>query len=203
MSVALLAFEMVTTQTVIKLLRAGNTHSENAATAKRRMVMLKVNNDSPRITNSMKTLTIWNPFKEMNNLSSFLENWPSNLPASNRRWNAGVADVADWAPSVDITEDDSGYLFKVELPAVRKEDLKIQVEDGVLTIQGERNYEKEEKTTLVHRIERAYGKFARSFTLPEDGDPSQVKAEFKDGLLEVHVAKDEKAKPKTIEIKIS
>jgi len=169
--------------------------------------MLKLNNDSPERKMTMSTLTKWNPFKEMNDLqgglSSLLNNWTLRIPAAYSQRNPGLADVADWTPLVDITEDDSGYLIKVELSAIRKEDLKIHVEDGVLTIQGARHFEKEEKSTRVHRIERAYGKFARSFTLPEDGDASRVKAEFKNGLLEVHVGKDEKAKPKAIEVKIA
>ncbi|TAJ35162.1 MAG: Hsp20/alpha crystallin family protein, partial [Nitrospirae bacterium] len=111
--------------------------------------------------------------------------------------------VAEWAPLVDIVEDEKEYLIKAELPEVKKEDVKVTVQDDVLTITGERKYEKEEKGKKYHRVERAYGSFERSFTLPEDADGAKVNAEFKDGILKVHVAKSEKAKPKSIEVKVS
>jgi len=111
--------------------------------------------------------------------------------------------VAQWAPLVDIIEDDKEYLIKVDLPEVKKEDVKITVQEGVLVITGERKIEKEEKGKRYHRLERAYGSFARSFTLPDDSDGSKVNAEFKDGVLKVHLAKSEKAKPKQIEVKVT
>jgi HSP20 family protein len=86
---------------------------------------------------------------------------------------------------------------------MRKEDVKVTVENGVLTLSGERKLEKEEKGKRYHRIERAYGSFVRSFTLPDDADSDKVSAEFKDGVLKVHVAKSEAAKPKQIEVKVS
>ncbi|MEK7268904.1 MAG: Hsp20/alpha crystallin family protein [Nitrospirota bacterium] len=110
--------------------------------------------------------------------------------------------VAEWAPLVDITEDDKEYLIKAELPEVKKEDVKLTAHDDVLTITGERKYEKEEKGKKYHRVERAYGSFERSFTLPEDADEGKIAAEFKDGVLKVHLPKSEKAKPKSIEVKI-
>lgn len=111
--------------------------------------------------------------------------------------------VAEWSPLVDITEDEKEYLIKAELPEVKKEEVKITVQDDVLTISGERKYEKEEKGKKYHRVERAYGSFVRSFTLPEDADGTKVAAEFKDGVLKVHLPKSEKAKPKSIEVTVS
>jgi len=111
--------------------------------------------------------------------------------------------VATWAPVVDIIEDDKEYLIKAELPEVKKNDVKVRVEDGVLYITGERNLEKEDKGKRYHRIERAYGSFTRTFSLPDDADAQQVNAEFKDGMLSVHVAKDKNARPKSIEVKVS
>ena len=111
--------------------------------------------------------------------------------------------VAEWAPLVDIVEDAKEYLIKAELPEVKKEEIKVGVQDDVLTITGERKYEKEEKGKKYHRVERAYGSFARSFTVPEDADGAKVTAEFKDGILKVHLPKTEEAKPKTIEVKVS
>jgi HSP20 family protein len=110
--------------------------------------------------------------------------------------------VAQWSPLVDITEDEKEYLIKAELPDMKKEDVRLTVENDVLAISGERTFEKEEKGKKYHRIERAYGSFVRSFTLPEDADGSKVSADFKDGMLQVHLPKSQKAKPKAIEIKV-
>jgi HSP20 family protein len=111
--------------------------------------------------------------------------------------------VAEWSPLVDISEDDKGYVVKAELPEMKKEEIKINVLDDVLSISGERKYEKEEKGKKYHRVERAYGSFMRSFTLPEDADGSKVSAEYKDGVLNVRLPKSEKARPKSIEVKVS
>jgi len=111
--------------------------------------------------------------------------------------------VADWTPSVDISETEGEYQIKAEIPDVKKEDVKVTLEDGVLTIQGERKHEKEEKGKKYHRIERSYGSFVRTFSLPDVIDDDKVKAEFKDGILNLHLPKSEKAKPKAIEVKVA
>ena len=111
--------------------------------------------------------------------------------------------VAEWSPLVDISEDDQEYLIKAELPDVKKEDVKVTAQEGTLTIMGERKFEKEEKGRRYHRVERAYGTFGRSFSLPDDASPAKVSAEFKDGVLTVHLVKDKKAKPQQIEVKVS
>jgi len=110
--------------------------------------------------------------------------------------------VATWAPRVDIAEDDKEYVINAELPGITKEDVKVSVENGVLSISGERKTEKEEKGKKFHRIEQSYGTFVRSFTLPEGSSGEKISAEFRDGILKVHVPKDEKAKAKAIEVKI-
>jgi HSP20 family protein len=111
--------------------------------------------------------------------------------------------VAEWSPLVDITEDEKEYLIKAELPEMKKEDVKLRVENDVLTISGERKLEKEVTGKRHHRIERSYGSFMRSFSLPEDADGSKVSADYKDGVLKVHLPKSEKAKPKAIEVKVA
>lgn len=111
--------------------------------------------------------------------------------------------AVEWSPLVDISEDDREYLIKAELPEVRKEDVKITAEAGALTIMGERKFENGEQGKKYHRIERTFGTFGRSFSLPNDTNPARVSADFKDGVLTVHLMKDEKAKPEQIEIKIS
>jgi HSP20 family protein len=151
----------------------------------------------------MTAITRWNPFKEMEDLQGRLSSLLGQAPA---RWNGSKEEnmtVAQWAPLVDITEDDREYVIKAELPEVRKEDVKVTVEHGTLNISGERAFEKEDKGLRYHRVERSYGSFVRSFVLPDDADASKVAAEFKDGVLRVRVQKHEKALPKSIEIKVA
>ena len=150
----------------------------------------------------MNALTHWDPFKEMNELNKRL-NSLFTLSPSRQSDGKEAMTVAEWLPLVDITEDDKQYLIKAELPEVKKEEVKVTVENGVLTLSSERKFEKEEKDKKYHRIERAYGSFTRSFTVPDDADDSKVSAEFKDGVLTVRLAKDEKARPKSIEVKVS
>jgi HSP20 family protein len=151
----------------------------------------------------MKELSEWNPLRELEDFQNRLGRFFGNGFGLNRRSNSREdMTVAQWAPVVDITEDDKEYLIKAELPEVKKDDVKVRIEDGVLYISGERNFEKEEKRKRYHRVERAYGAFTRSFSLPEDADPNKINAAFKDGVLSVHVAKDPNAKPKSIEVKV-
>jgi HSP20 family protein len=153
----------------------------------------------------MNTLTRWNPLRDLDDmhqrLSSFLT--PGLFRRSSLIPNDEDIAVPEWAPLVDIAEDDKEYLIKVELPEVQKEDVKVTVENGTLTISGERKSEKEEKGRKFHRMERYYGRFERNFSIPDDAEGANVKAEFKDGLLRVHLAKSEKARPKQIEVKVA
>jgi HSP20 family protein len=110
--------------------------------------------------------------------------------------------LTEWVPPVDITEDEKEYIIKAELPGVKQEDVKVTVEGGVLSITGERKAEKEEKDKKYHRIERSYGSFVRSFAFPEGAASDKVSAEFKDGVLSVRLPKDEKVKPKSVDVKI-
>lgn len=110
--------------------------------------------------------------------------------------------MAEWSPVVDIIEDDREYLIKAEMPEVSKEDVKITLDNGVVTIRGERKLEQEENNRKYHRIERGYGCFVRSFSLPSDADPGQISADFKDGLLQLRLAKSEDKKPRQIEVKV-
>jgi HSP20 family protein len=150
----------------------------------------------------MNGLTRWDPFQEIQELQKRLNGLFGSTPVRRGDEREAIT-VAQWAPLVDIAEDDKEYVVKAELPEVKKDDVKVTVENGVLTVSGERKFEKEEKGKRYHRVERAYGSFVRSFSLPDDADDAQVKAEFKDGVLQVHVAKQEKARPKTIEVKVA
>jgi len=113
-----------------------------------------------------------------------------------------VIATGDWAPRVDIAETDKAFEIKAEIPEVNKGDVKVTVHNGVLTIQGERKQEKEEKGKKFHRVERYYGSFTRSFTLPDNVDETKISALFKDGVLNLQIQKTEEAKPKSIEVKV-
>lgn len=111
--------------------------------------------------------------------------------------------LSEWSPRVDIVEDEKEIIIKAELPEIKKEDVNVSVEEGVLTLSGERKFEKEEKNKKYHRIETEYGSFMRSFTLPASVQSDKVSAEFKDGVLKVHLPKDVKAGSKAVEIKVT
>jgi len=148
----------------------------------------------------MTALMRWDPFRELEEMSDRLNRMFAR-PAARTNGKETMI-VADWVPTVDISETDGEYEIKAEIPDVKKEDVKVTLEDGVLTIQGERKREKEEKGKKYHRVERSYGSFVRSFGLPDLIDEEKVKAEFKDGVLNLHLPKSEKAKPKAIEVKV-
>lgn len=151
----------------------------------------------------MNTLTSWNQLKELEALRHGLGSMFSRSPVHAPEGQEEQIAVPEWAPLVDISEDDKEYRIKAELPDVKREDVKVTAEAGTLTIMGERKFEKEEKGRRYHRVERAYGSFGRSFSLPNDVNPAKVTAEFKDGVLTVHLMKDEKAKPQQVEVKVS
>jgi len=113
-----------------------------------------------------------------------------------------LARTGDWTPRVDIAETEKAFVIKAEVPEVKKEDVSITVNNGILSIRGERKQEKEESGKTFHRVERCYGAFTRSFTLPENVDEKNIKATFKDGMLSLEIPKTEKAKPKAIEVKV-
>lgn len=151
----------------------------------------------------MRALSHWDPVRELdefqNRLASLFGRTTVPAKTETNEWLTR----AEWAPLVDIVEDDKEYLIKAELPEVDKNDVKVTLERGVLTISGERKAEKEEKGKKYHRIERSYGSFVRSFTLPDDADANRVTADFKNGVLHVRVQKAEEAKPRQIDVKIN
>ena len=141
----------------------------------------------------------WDPFRELNEFQNHLGSFFGLQPA--RGGEKGLS-AGTWMPAVDIIEDDKEFLVKAELPEIKREDVHVSVENGVLTIRGERKFEKEEKNKRYHRTERSYGSFTRSFSLPEVADSNNVRADFKDGLLRVHLPKSNKGKPNHIEVKV-
>jgi len=111
--------------------------------------------------------------------------------------------LADCAPAMDVQETTSEYLIKADLPEVKKEDVKVSLEEGVLAVEGERKLEQEETGKKFHRVERSYGKFVRRMMLPTDIDPQKVAADFKDGVLNIHLPKSPAIKPQAIDVKVA
>jgi HSP20 family protein len=143
----------------------------------------------------MNALTHWNHSNELEGLQHGLRNLFSR---SRIHWPEDHVRVAQWIPLVDLSEDAKGYLIKVELPEVKKEDMRITMEDGTLTITGDRKFDQNSKK--AHRVERAYGSFVHSFSLPEDARPGKVTAVFKNGVLTVHLAKNGQTRPQRVEV---
>lgn len=145
----------------------------------------------------------WDPLREMEDQMSRLfglTRWPRSLRSGNGERE--LLATTDWSPSCDISETDTEYRIQAELPKVKKEDVHVTLEDGVLTIQGERREEKEEQGQRFHRRELCYGSFLRRFTVPGDADESKVDASFKDGMLSVVIGKSAKKAGKAKEISV-
>ena len=158
---------------------------------------------SPQQTRrTVMKLTKWDPFRDTEDMFDRYARAMS-LPMRMRHgqdW--ALSDAGTWSPRVDISETDNHFVIKAEIPGIKREDVNISIEDGVLTIHGERKEEKEEKGRKFHRVERYYGAFSRSFALPQNVDEGHVEANFKDGLLTLQVPKKQAEKPKSIEVKI-
>jgi HSP20 family protein len=152
---------------------------------------------------NMNKLITWNQLREMDEAQNrfsrfFLGGFPNRMGSGEPH----SLTVADWSPEVDISEDDHGYLLKADLPEMKKEDVRVTVEDGILSVSGERKSVKEDQKKKFHRIERSFGNFRRSFTLPEDADSTKVTADFHDGVLKVHLPTTPIARSKAIEVKV-
>ena len=146
----------------------------------------------------MATLTRWEPVRGITRLQDDLNRLFDATLGANRG-----TESFGWSPAVDVFEDVEGLTFKFELPEIDAKDVQVNLEDGVLTVRGERKLEKEEKKENYHRIEREYGAFARSFTLPATFDANKVTAETKNGVLRIYVPKRAEAKPKSIQVKVN
>jgi HSP20 family protein len=148
----------------------------------------------------MNTLIKWNPVREFEHMANRMNSLFSRslLPSIDEP----IAS-SEWSPLVDVEESDKEYTIKAELPDVKRENVKVELENGSIRISGERKLQKEEEGRRFHRIERSYGSFERTFTLPEGTERKDVSAEFKDGLLKVHLPKGEGAMHKTLEIPVS
>ncbi len=140
----------------------------------------------------------WSPFGDIESLFDRYQQALNRSLGSNE-----ILKATDWTPAVDISETDEGYQIKMELPEIKKEDIRVQVDNGILTISGERKSEKEEKDKKHHRIERYYGSFSRSFSIPDDADEGKIRAENRNGMLYLTLLKTStpKEEKRSIEVK--
>jgi HSP20 family protein len=142
----------------------------------------------------------WSPYRNLLHVNREMENLFEDFFGTARRGNEEKALTATWAPDVDLSENKEGYTLRAEVPGVSKEEVKVTLTDDVLTVSGEKKYEKEVKEESFHRSERAYGVFSRSFKLPGSIQADKIKAEYRDGVLTLSIPKAESLKPKEITI---
>ena len=147
----------------------------------------------------MTVLTRWDPYREFSSVQDRL----------NRLFNASFHEGRDeslatstFAPAVDVYEDEHSITLKIEVPGIEEKDIDVRIENNVLTIHGERKFEKEEKEENFRRVERQYGSFTRSFTLPTTVDAENIQANYDKGILKIELAKKAEAKPKQIKVNI-
>ena len=152
----------------------------------------------------MTMITRWEPFRELSSLQErmnrlFQDSFGTN--AANRADESLMS--GGFVPAVDVYEDEQNVVLKVEVPGIDQKDIDIRVENNVLTLRGERKIEKHEKEEKFQRVERRYGSFTRSFTLPNTIDTENVSAEYENGLLKIAMAKRAEAKPKQIKVNVT
>jgi len=145
------------------------------------------------------TLVNWSPLRELDDIfERYNRIFHRSLPAA----TGETGEVVQWRPAANISETDKEYIIKAELPEVEKKDVQVTVQEGIITIRGERRFERSDESEKQHRVESFYGSFARSFTLPADADEKRIYAESKDGVLKVHIPKAEVAQPKQVQIQV-
>ncbi len=145
-------------------------------------------------------ITRWRPFKDLMSVQDEMNRLFDDFfgrPVTRPGWTE-----AAWCPCVDVSETKDNVIIKTELPGISKDDVKVSVQDNILTLSGEKKQEKEEKDANYHRMERSYGSFSRSFTLPTSVQPDKVKAAYKDGILRITLPKSEEVKAKQIPITV-
>ncbi len=145
-------------------------------------------------------LVKWDPWQEIEDMFDRYTRavgWPRRAVTT-----AESDSRVDWSPRVDISETDKEFLIKAEIPEVDKNDVKITIDDGMVTLRGERKQESEQKDRTFHRVERYYGSFSRSFSLPDNIDAATAAATFKDGVLSLRIPKREVEKPKGISVQV-
>src|SRR5215475_11469861 len=146
----------------------------------------------------MTVLTRWDPFREF----STLQDRMNRLFRDSHGEGQEALTTSSFAPPVDVYEDEHNITLKIEVPGIHEKDIDVRIENNVLTVHGERKFEKEEKEENYRRVERQYGSFTRSFTLPNTVDTESVQANYDKGLLKIQLAKKAEAKPKQIKINV-
>jgi len=150
----------------------------------------------------MAIVRLWDPMKELSNMQHRL-NRALEDTFGTPLYRGEQPGPGTWAPAVDIFETDAEIVVRAEVPGVARDQVHVEVDDGVLSLRGERKFEREVKEENYHRVERAYGAFHRSFTLPDTVDPEKVRAELRDGVLDVRLGKRDQAKPRQIQVKVN
>jgi HSP20 family protein len=147
-------------------------------------------------------LVRWEPVRELSSIQNEMNRLFNTFFDSPTPGNGGNAGLRRWIPAMDLVETDEHFVLKADLPGLTESDVNIEVEDNVLTVSGERKAEHEDKREGYVRVERAYGAFRRSLTLPEGVDPETVTANFENGVLEVRIPKPEERKPRRVAIQV-
>lgn len=150
----------------------------------------------------MNNIARWNPVSEFEDLINRYNRYFGLTRSNGDREGKDLFTRSDWAPAVDIKETREAFVIEAELPGMSKDDVKVTVQEGVLSIQGERSQEEETGDRKHHRVERVYGSFIRRFTLPDNVDENSIQANFKNGVLSLTLAKAEPAEPKAIEVNV-
>ena len=149
----------------------------------------------------MNTITRWDPSRGLTSLQDQVNRLFEDSFSTRDR--SGHADLATWAPPVDIYETENELVLKADLPDLEEKDIDIRLENNLLTIRGERKFEKDINDDNYLRVERAYGPFTRSFSLPNTVSSESIRAEYRNGVLTLHLTKREESKPKQIKITVS
>jgi HSP20 family protein len=147
----------------------------------------------------MTVLTRWDPFREFNTLQDRMNRLYRDSFGEGRE---EALTTSTFAPPVDVYEDEHNVTLKIEVPGIDEKDVDVRIENNVLTVHGERKFEKEEKEENYRRVERQYGSFTRSFTLPNTVDAEKVSANYEKGILKITLAKKAEAKPKQIKVHV-
>ena len=149
----------------------------------------------------MASVARWDPFRDLLSIQEEMNQLFNRAYGQPSQGQSGESTGRLWAPALDISERKDAYVVTVELPGLKPEDLDITMEDGLLTIQGERQFTSESSEQQLHRVERRYGAFRRSITLPSQVKADAIEASFDNGVLQITVPKAEEAKPKRIEVR--
>ena len=151
----------------------------------------------------MRTLTRWEPVGDVATLSQQMDRWFNEMMGRGMRRVAEEDRIrGSWTPAVNVLEKEEAIEIAADLPGMKAEDVEVTVEAGVLTIRGERKFEEASEGETYHRIERSYGLFERTFSLPNSVDPSKIEAKFADGEMLVTLPRREESKPRSVKIKV-